>query len=601
MGEAKWYQAGPLVLRTAVAFVQGVFIWWLYDGVEYGRWPADEQGWFIGLVAASVTVPLAHYLLEGLASLRRQWPALAAFALLALGLGWHAGAWARNPGGYDGIPAFPLAFAVLVFHALPFVQSGLTGGALRPRYEELFRFAWRNALLLALGGVFVGVFWLLLWLWGALFHMLEIDVFRDLFLTSAFAIPATAVAAGAGIQLAGSVEQLQTALRQQLLAMLKWLAPLVALILALFTVALVVKSPDLFAEQRRAISAAWLLWLVAMTVALLNAAYQDGRIAAPYPRLLGAAVRYASTLLLPVALLALYAIAVRIDAYGLTVERAWAVLVAAIALAYAGGYAAVALRRGPWMAGIGTVNVAVALFTMVALVVMLTPLLSPERLAAASQSARILANPDADAFGSLRFDSGRYGRDRLAGLSRLQGHPLAEDIRTAAARELRKTSRWGRTPDKRLLAVRDFAVFPDGAPLDPTLLAALNEPRAPRAFEGCTGANPCPILFADLDGDATPEAIMFTDGGAVGVAGGTTGWKTMQQLLPGRSSECWNVEAIRRALEAGDYRLVPFPLKVIEIDGRQLLLAPPQARAPPGRRCGAEAGFRVRPSATGGP
>lgn len=600
MSEARWFPVGPLVLRTAVAFAQGVFIWWLYDGVEFGRWPAGQPGWFVGLVAAGVTAPLAHYLLEGVAPLRRQWPALGALALLALGLGWHAGAWTRNVGDFDEIPAFQLAFAVLVFHALPFIQSALTG-PMRPRYEDLFRFAWRNALLLALGGVFVGVFWLLLWLWGALFHMLEIDVFRDLFLTSAFAIPATAVAAGTGVQLAGSVEQLQTALRQQLLAMLKWLAPLVALILALFTVALVVKSPDLFAEHRRAISAAWLLWLVAMTVALLNAAYQDGRIAAPYPHPLGAAVRYASILLLPVALLAIYAIAVRIDAYGLTVERVWAVLVAAIALAYAGGYAAVALRSGPWMAGIGAVNVAVALFSMAALTVMLTPVLSPERLAAASQSARILARPEADAFQYLRFDTGRYGRERLAGLARLQGHPLAGDIRTAAARELRKTSRWMSMEGKRKLTAADFTTFPAGAPLDPTLLAALNDPRAPAAFEDCSEASRCPILLADLDGDATAEAIVFTDTNAVGMFVGAAGWQAMERLLPERFWECGSVEEIRRALQDGDYRLVPFPLKAIEIGDRQVLLASPQPRAPKRRRCGAEADPGVRPAAITAP
>ena len=310
--------------------------------------------------------------------------------------------------------SFVLPLGVLLFLLLPFVQSALTRGALRPRYQDLFHFAWRNALLAALGGVFTGVFWLLLVLWGGLFQMIGIDFFHELFESARFAIPATAVAVGVGLQLAGSVERLQTALRQQLLAMLKWLAPLAILILVLFTGALLAKSPELFAEQRRAISAAWLLWLVALTVTLLNAAYQDGNEPSPYPRWLGAAIRCASLLLLPVALLAVYALGVRIDAYGLTVPRAWGLLVAAIALAYAAGYAWAALRKGAWMAGVGTVNVAVALFSIVMLTLVLTPLLSPERLAAASQYRRVLADPESDAYADLRFRTGRYGRERLA-------------------------------------------------------------------------------------------------------------------------------------------------------------------------------------------
>src|SRR4029450_4047356 len=95
-------------------------------------------------------------------------------------------------------------------------------------------------------------------------------------------------------QLAGSVERLQTALRQQLLALLKWLTPLATLILVLLTGTLVAKWPAAFAERRRAISAVWLLWLVAVTVALLNSAYQDGREEAPYPQLLGNALRGAA-------------------------------------------------------------------------------------------------------------------------------------------------------------------------------------------------------------------------------------------------------------------------------------------------------------------
>lgn len=576
----------PVLVRIAVAFLQGVLLWGLYDSFEKGLWPADRRGGFVALVAAVVLVPIAHYLVADLARLRRQWPVLVATAALALGLGWHHGAWTASDPYFDNFPSFPAALVVLMFHALPFAQATLLRGVARPRYPDLFQFAWRNALLIALGGLFTGVLWLLLILWGGLFRMLGIDVFSDLFESSPFAIPATAVAVGAGIQLAGSVERLQTALRQQLLAMLKWLAPLAFLILALFAVALLAKSPELFSEHRRVISAALILWLVAMTVALLNAAYQDGTEDAPYPRWLGLPIRYVTILLLPVALLALYAIVLRIDAYGLTVPRTWGVLVALIAVAYGGGYAWAALRRGPWMAQVGTVNVAVALFTIVALTVMLSPALSPERLAAASQYERILTKADTDAYAYLRFDSGRYGRERLARLAGLEGHPQAEEIRRLASREISKKYRWNGGQLGMTLTAEAFEAFPTGSEIDPALIAALESSDDSQVLASCLTHEPCPLLFVDLNRDGTAEAMVFADVYGIAAMRKGKGWQRLDLMESMGKSHAWtNAESARRALREGRFRIVDFPWQAIEIDGDQFLFAeppppPPNTRTP---------------------
>lgn len=589
MDEGGRLRVRPVLVRIAVAFSQGAVLWWLYDSVEKGLWPADRRGWLVALVAAVVLVPIVHFLVSDLARLRRQWPVLAVTAALALGLGWHHGAWTASEPYFDGFPAFPAALVVLMFHALPFAQATLLRGVTRPRYPDLFQFAWRNALLIALGGVFAVVLWLLLWLWGGLFHMLGIDVFRDLFESSPFAIPATAVAVGAGIQLAGSVERLQAALRQQLLAMLKWLAPLAFLILALFAVALLAKSPELFSEHRRAISAALLLWLVTMTVALLNAAYQDGTGDAPYPQWLGLPIRYVTVLLLPVALLAICAIVLRIDAYGLTVPRVWGVLVALVAVAYGGGYAWAALRRGPWMAEVGTVNVGVALFTIVALTLMLTPALSPERLAAASQYERILAKADTDAYAYLRFDSGRYGRERLARLVKLETHPQADEIRRLASREIARKSRWNAKPLGTSLTAAAFEAFPVGSEIDPALVAALGASMHAPALDPCATREPCPLLFVDLNRDGAAEAIVFSGQYRVGATKKGKQWRVLDRVsveeLPQGSPDA---EATRRALREGDFHIVDFPWQALEIGGGTLLFAdPPPAQAPcGGGKCG---------------
>lgn len=572
MGEPPTVGLRPWLVRIGIAGVQGVLLWWLYDAAVNDLWPEARRGWLAGWVTAAVLVPGVHYLLADLAPLGRQRLVLPALALLLLGMGWHHGAWtADSP--YQEPLSFVLPLAVLLFVLLPFVQSWLVRGRLRPRYDDLYHFAWRNALLAALGGVFTGVFWLLLFLWGQLFQMVGIDFFHELFESAPFAIPATTVAIGVGVQLAGSVERLQVALRQQLLAMLKWLAPLASLILVLFTVALLVKSPELVTEQRRAISAAWLLWLVALSVALLNAAYQDGKEPAPYPRWLGAAIRIAILLLLPVALIAVYALGLRIAAYGLTVARAWGFLVAVLALAYAAGYAWAALRRGAWMAGIGAVNVAVAAFAAVMLGVMLTPLLSPERLAAASQYRRVLADPDGDAYAELRFRAGRYGREQLEALAAVEGHPRSTDIRARADREMRLFS----SSEGVKLAREGLVAIPKEARIEPKLIAALGSSSDPSLFVACSPESPCPVLFADLNRDGSDEAVLFAEYGVVGATRSEDGWRLLERLVHFESFVSHNSrESIRRALEAGTYRIGDVPWQAIEINGELYVLSDPQ-------------------------
>jgi hypothetical protein len=560
--------------RIAVALGQGLLLWWLYYAARQAYWPSEHPGLLVGLATAAAVTPVARYLVEELAPLGRQLQLLAALALVLFGLGWHEGAWAGGE-SHDEHFGFVVALGVLMFHVLPFVQLRLASGGWRPSYPPLFDFAWRNALLVGLGAAFTGVFWMLLWLWAKLFDLLGIDFFANLFGEEAFAIPATTVAFGVGVQLAGSVDRLQSVLRQQLLTLFKWLLPLAALILVLFTAALLVKSPELLLEERRAISAVWLLWLVAVSIALLNAAYQDGRLEAPYPRWLGTAIRLVVPLLLPVAVLAAIALAIRAEHYGLTAPRVWGFAVAAVALAYAAGYAWAALRKSPWLARIGAVNVGVAIGTITLLTLMLSPALSPQRLAAASQYARALDEREESSFVHLRFESGRYGRNRLARLAKLTDHPEAAQIRELAGRELEKRSRWRDPMPVARLGADAFEVFPAGNALDPELLAAIRGSRDVEFLGRCIRYDPCPVLLLDLTRDGAPEALIFEDHVVVAATREAGAWR----LLPRQPFETAHraKSEVRDALRQGRYRTRELPWEVLEIDGSRFVFDQPDA------------------------
>lgn len=567
------------IVTFGLALLQGIVLWWLFDAARDKAWPATDPAWLVALLAPAILVPPLVYLQLGLARLRAVLLISCAAGLVLAGLGWHYGAQvvslpARYGGNYDeSAYAFALAVIVLCFHALPFLQSALETGRVRPQYPRLFVFAWRNALQVVLAAIFCGVLWALLGLWMQLFDMIGIDFFKRLFTDSRVALPLTTVAFAVAIGLAGSVERLQQALRQHLLGLFKWLAVLAMLILTLFTLALLAKSPELFGAGRRAVSATWLLWLLVFCVYLLNAAYQDGSLAAPYPRPVGAALRFVSPLLVVVALLAIYALGVRIDAYGFTVARLWALLVAVLLLVYSVGYGVAAFRPGAWMASMGGVNVVAAITLIAALTLMLTPALSPYRIAAASQAARILdGTPSSDkgsAYTALAFDAGGYGRRQLAELAKLQAHPDAARIRTRAAAALASENRYaGSKVEAQELTL---VAFPAGRSIDSELRAAIASAGPVRYGEGACvpESGGCPVLFVDLNGDGVDEAVAFTDNLTLVLVREGNVWR--QRSMHG--SEPMRAAAFER-LRAGDYRVVAPQWQSLAIGSDTLTVLP---------------------------
>lgn len=497
------------------------------------------------------------------------WALVASTAAAVFCFGWFFGS-AMPPSpqglrGYDPPFASIMALPVLWLMALPFIQVRLANGRWRGSYGDWFRAAWHNKLRLAEAALFTGVFWLLLFLWAQLFGLLGMNFFRELFTRPLFAYPVSAIAFGIALHLIGSLENLVTVALEQLLGLLKWLAVLAALILLLFTLGLLPQLPELFGEGRRTISAAWLLWLIAVMVLMLNAAYRDGSAAQPYPKAIGLALRIVAPLMLVVALTALYALWVRIAALGLTVDRSWGLVVALAGLAYSAGYTWAAIRPGPWMAGMGRINIAVALGLIVTVALMLTPALSPPRLAAASQYRVALETADTtrrrDALRYLRFDAGHYGIRRLEQLAAITDHPRATVLRAAATEAQKLENRWEWQPEvsaEQLLS--ELPVFPEGRVIDAELRASLlGDATLPRATVGSAlllcgrTASRCAGLFIDLDADGVDEFVVVQPYASDVFAHTPEGWR--QQASAGAAlGRAIDHDDLITALERGEVR-----------------------------------------------
>jgi len=607
-----------------VAMLQGLLLWWVISTHDAGSWPGNDHLWHGVLLPFGIVFAPLIYGLAPWAQPRVAWVFVAVIAVLLLASnGQHAAhVWVSGstPWQTDPLPAQPVIIQVLLlFHAVPFLQGYLRTGRWRPVYSSLFLDTWQNAQRLALAAVFTGVFWLLLWLCAQLFDMIGLPFIRVL-LADAPGFPCLLAcpAFGIGFLLVGSAERLLTALRQQVLALLRWLVPIATLVLVAFSLALLLRAPALWAEQQHVIRAVWLLWLAIVTVYLYNAAYQDGSIDSPYPPLLGRLLGWSAPLLVLLSGMAAYDLWIRIDAYGLTNARYWGSLVSIVTLAYSLGYGLAGIRAGRWMGGMGRTNICVALGLIALLSVSLTPMANSARLVARSQAQR-LAQADGSAgpgeFMNLRFDLGGYGYDEL--------HRLADDARTSPGI---------RTGARLALAVRDeqdrgtfhyttapamqitLKGFPAGTVVDADLRAQIlallpdqptykrdarhtamrhgvlldNYSRVGATDDICNATVSCPILFIDLDGDGIAEAIAFLPYRAIIFQRGAQGWGEIGNLswrsladVPHRRTAA----ELLALLSRGDYRAVEPHWKTLQFGADVLNLdlperAPARANAP---------------------
>ena len=500
----------------AAAVVQGWSLYALHYSVNHAVWPATSSGWLITLYAVAAVAPLTVQMLAAHVHRPLTWIVIASLTAFYALVGWYYGTnvFDDSRALLDQWPEVGIVLVIQWLLIVPFVQARLLEGHWRSRYQLLFACAWNNKLLLAEAIAFTGLFWLLLMLWSQLFHMLGIDFFRELFQEPIFVYPVTSIVFGIALKLIGSVEGLTRVVLEQTLNVLKWLALLAGVILTLFTLALAAKLPVMIASGERAIGAAWLLWLVAVTILLVNAAYRDGSVAKPYPRPIAFALRCVIPLTIIIALTAIYALSLRIESYGFTVSRVWACIVATAALIYSVGYALAARDRQQWMGGIARVNVFTALYLIAAITLALTPVLSPYRIAANSQYALALRTAQSRTepgyfpqMEYLRFESGRYGRARLDELSRIDDHPQAALIRTAATSMLASKDRHEARRIDRSAQLADIVLKPDGRHLDAALLELLQ--KDPAMAGASTPDARLTGIFIDLNDDQKDEFVLL--------------------------------------------------------------------------------------------
>jgi hypothetical protein len=272
--------------------------------------------------------------------------------------------------------------------------------------------------------------------------------------------------------------------------------------------------------------------------------------------------------------MALYSLWIRIDGYGVTVERVYAMVVALTAFAYSVGYTVAALKRGPWMQSIERVNVLVAIGLILTIALLLTSIASPYRLAASSQMHRVAALSNDEeresALRYLRFDAGRYGIRQLETLVATKSDPRAVKLGEKASLVLELENKWARVAKiVESDALQSIQVFPAGREIEPALRTAIRSALQTHRLHLDLACNPqSSILLVDVNDDSVEEGIFLAQNG-FGVfshpSGGwiLSGWSTQGCRDPGGRCAsptdvpvCVDPAKLRASLAAGDYRVI---------------------------------------------
>lgn len=417
---------------------------------------------------------LVGYTLE---RVRWQWSlvfSVAAALIIAL-VAWWNGA----PDDWSAAETWRMVCAFLsIAIAAPLFQTARDHGARRFPYAEVHGHAWTNVVMWCASAAFVGVAFLLTYMLSELFSLIGIRLIKDALNEQWFALLLIGTAFGAAVGVFRKRDGIMRLLLKVVVAVLGVLAPVLGAGLLLFLASLPFTGLSALWDATRETTPILLSCvigaLILANVVIGASAEEENR----YPPLRWGAMALALAIL-PLAVIAAISTGARIQQYGFTPDRLWALTFVIVASAFGLAYL-VALVRGrtDWARHVRPANLKLA-FSLCALALFLAlPILSFNAISTRDQVARLESGrtpQDKFDWAALRFDFGDPGK---AAVERLAKSGNAK-IRTAAALALKAEDRWAlsRHEDGRVRAermARELRIIPAKVPLPQGLLESFS-------------------------------------------------------------------------------------------------------------------------------
>lgn len=408
---------------------------------------------------------------------RARW-AIAVAAAMAAIVGLLTWGWMAHGEG-DWRPAMAALFAAVAIPAAGIVRER---GGTRLDWPALHHALWGTAIIALGAAIFAAAVAAVLALWAGLFGLVGIEAFARLFSEGWFIAITGGAALALGVSLLRDWDATVAALLRAVAAIAGVLAPVLAAALLLFLAVLPFTGLAPLWEATRATTPILLSAIIA-SLLLANAVVTDAGASPARSRLPALAAAALGGAMLPLAIIAALSLGKRVAQYGWSPDRLWAATLIAIALVWALPYALALLRGLPrWRTAVAAANLPLLLGTAALALLLATPLVSMERIAARAQEARLLAGrvaPEDFDFAALRG----WGEAGTAALARLaaQPAPLGPAVRAELAALDRLPGLAGRgtrrererARDRELAPLRAIPIQPSGATWPEGLLAAM--------------------------------------------------------------------------------------------------------------------------------
>jgi len=447
---------------------------------------------FFGPVAAALSVE------------QRDWKAPAAFAagvgLVMAGLAWRA----VQYGEYLPDEEYGFAAGVVAsLLALPLFQAGFHQRRFQTPYSDAHFHVWNDAIAGAGAIAFTGLSWAVLALISELFHLLKIDLLRDLMEEEWFGWTFSGLAFGAALGTLKNQVKVFGTLQALAMLVLSLLAVPLALGLVLFLLATLISGPDVLWQATRS-ATPLLLACAAGAFALCNAVIRNEDASMSRSPIMRGAALVLAAVILPLAVFAAVSMGLRLDQYGLAPERLWGLVAIAVACAFGVGYWAALVRgrwRG-WAALARQANLHLAAGVCALAIVLALPILDFGGISARNQIARLDSGKVSAAqfdYAALRWDFGEPGRKALARLVKRPG-AVGAAAKLAMAQEDRPY-RTGPPPPERKSLRFAFA--------DPALRLQVN---ALLSAQPWVCGDPCVVLDEGTIADGRRHLIFVSAG-----------------------------------------------------------------------------------------
>jgi Domain of unknown function (DUF4153) len=589
------------IKRFCFGLLQGIALYFLYTAGKNETVFATSNSLFAPLILVALFLPTL--IIVSLAHLPRKrlfyWATLVLFTLFGLAYyeQWrNSGALSFNGWGEVGddkakYPSVLLVFftATICFISHALINAANTDGKQIASYSTYFDSAWKLWVQLKFSYLFLGAFWLILYLGANLFLLIKLDFLHKALQEAWFVIPVCMTALSFALHLTDVRPAIVNSIRNLLLVLLSWILPIAVIIIAGFLLTLPFTGlSNLWATKR---ASTILLCAIAALIVLINTAFQNGDVHKQVPAILRHGAKLACFLLLPLSLIAAYAISLRVSEYGWTTDRIIATCCVFVAICYALGYFWAALRSPEWLSKIATINIACAFLVLAIILSLFSPVLDPARLSVSHQMNRLstgavsISNFD---FAYLKFQGKRFGADALKRLDLDKNHPEASEISKKIALVMAQKNSHDKNPQLAPTPIEleaNLKVYPTGTVLPDSFKkqewkGKTNNWELPDCF--FKRSETCDVIRIDFDGDGVDELLVIANNSrstrpSVFKQQNDQSW-THLGLLADNPKLC---EKELNLLKMGQFKLSAPINKDIEINGQRYMIRAPYSTNKP--------------------